>query len=369
MQFDRRATIAMALAAIPSACNASPQTGDIAAAGPDSLAARAAKKGMVYGTAVQTGPLRADPRYAPAITSDCNIIVPDAGLMWNRIQPNSPKDFVYPEADILWRFAQSHGMRMRGHALVWHDSLPKWFLQTIDDMTPGQVGDLLQKYVHRIAADWAGRVVHWTVVNEPVDSTTVRPSVWSRKLGETYIDLAFQAARDGDKKALLFVNQDLVEMDHVAHAARRTGILKLMERLKARNAPVHALGVQGHLNSANRFSDRIYDGFLGDLEGMGLKTMVTEFDVWDRAFPSAIDVRDRNVAALAKLFLDVSLARKSCLGVLTWGQTDLYSWLQQTPSKWRNDGLPNRGNVLDSAYKRKLLWSAVADSFDGAPAR
>lgn len=337
--------------------------------GIDSLSARAARKGLFYGTAVQSGPLRVDKKYSSSIVEDCNIIVPDAALMWNRIQSSERNKYDYSEANYLWKFATDNNIRMRGHALVWHNSLPRWFSEYSENMTPGQIGDILQSYVFNITSKWKGRVEHWTVVNEPVESTQLSQSIWNRKLGERYIDLAFEAAKSADDKALLCINQDLIEMDHSAHAARRLGILKLSERLRSRNVPVGGIGIQGHLNSGNRFSEIVYDAFLAELENFGFKTLISEFDIWDHAFPKSDEKRDILISSLAERFLSVSFSRKNSLGVLTWGQTSLYSWLQQVPSKWRADGTPNRGNVLDAHYNKTPLWHAFSRSFDTAPER
>ena len=145
-------------------------------------------------------------------------------------------------------------------------------------------------------------------------------------------------------------------------------MLKLLDRLMARGAPIDAVGIQGHLKPyKEKFSERQFASFLRTLSGYGLKLSITEFDIADRGGPPSPDKRDREVAAVAKAFLDVALDNPAMDSILCWGLSDRYSWLSNFPEyKWP-DGQLSRGLPLDGGMARKPLWDAIAAAFDAAP--
>ena len=46
-------------------------------------------------------------------------------MKWDGIE-NTRGHYTYEGADQLVQFAQQHGMKVRGHTLIWHNALPKW---------------------------------------------------------------------------------------------------------------------------------------------------------------------------------------------------------------------------------------------------
>ena len=245
--------------------------------------------------------------------------------------------------------------------------MPTWVDSVVATLSVGAVEALITDYIRRSIAAWGGRLIHQEVVHEPIEGTGLSPSALSRRLGENYIDVAFHAARAHDRHALLFLNQNLVEQDWPEGEKRRRNLLRLIERLLKRGVPIQAVGIEGHLTLEQPFSERIYGDFLRELSGMGLKLLVTEFDVLDRGVAGGIERRDAAVAALGKSFLDVSFDNPACLGMLDWSHGDRDNWLRKTPGKQRGDGQPLRPSPLDDAYRRKPLWTAIAAAYDGAP--
>lgn len=145
-------------------------------------------------------------------------------------------------------------------------------------------------------------------------------------------------------------------------------MLKLLDRLKSRNVPVDAIGIQGHLKPFKEgFNQALFARFLDQLRGYGLALSVTEFDLADRDGPPNPDKRDQQVASVAKAFLDVALDNPAMRAITCWGLSDRYSWLSNFPDyKWP-DGQLSRGLPLDGDMRRKPLWDAIASAFDAAP--
>src|SRR5262249_17465511 len=241
---------------------------------------------------------------------------------------------VYQEAEDIASFAKSNGKKLRGHTLIWHRGLPSWVLETLSGSpSPKRVSRLIEDHIRQVASYWSGRVVHWDVVNEPLAPEGAQ--LWRRHLGEQYIDEAFHAARSADPHALLILNQDLLEMDHPYQRKLRRELVELLGRLKSRGVPIDGVGIEGHLHAKHGFAASHYARMLDDIQAMGLKTLVTELDVWDEGLPAEAGQRDEMAARLVREFLDVNFANRGCMGMLTWSLTDAYSWLNTEPGKRR----------------------------------
>jgi endo-1,4-beta-xylanase len=159
-----------------------------------------------------------------------------------------------------------------------------------------------------------------------------------------------------------------LEYNTSEHEAKRTAVLKLLERLKSKGTPVHAFGMQSHLlGHETRFNPQKLRDFFRNVASLGLKIMITEMDVADKSLPLDIQVRDRIVAGVYEDYLSVALDEKAVIAVITWGLSDKYSWLNEFQP--RPDRKPVRPLPLDAQMQPKLAWNAIARAFDHAPKR
>ena len=341
----------------------------------EGLAARARRSGRYFGAAVKSRLLREDAAFRAAVARECDMIVQEYELKRGTTEPK-PGRYDFGGADQIIDFAQAHGMRARGHALVWYAANPTWLEPALQ--TAGERGRrrLMTSYIDVAMRRYAGRIGEWDVVNEAVEPNQGRAdgmrmdSMWMKALGEQYIDVAFHTARETDPRATLFLTDFGLEHDSPRCERRRIAMLKLLDRLMARGVPVDAVGVQGHLKPyKEKFNERQFADFLRTLSGYGLTLAITEFDIADRGGPPNPTKRDSEVAAVAKAFLDVALDSPAMESILCWGLSDRYSWLSNYPEyKWP-DGQLSRGLPLDADMGRKPMWDAVAAAFDAAPAR
>jgi endo-1,4-beta-xylanase len=167
---------------------------------------------------------------------------------------------------------------------------------------------------------------------------------------------------------MLVYNENALEYSSRKDEVKRTAVLKLLERLKSRGTPIHALGIQSHLVAQEAtLNAKKLRSFLSDVASLGLKILITELDVSDQKLPSDPAVRDRIVAGVYEDYLSVVLDEKAVIAVLNWGLSDRHTWLSTfTP---RSDGAPVRPLPLDSSFKPKLAWNAMARAFDQARKR
>lgn len=336
-----------------------------------SLGDRANAKGLIYGAASRHAILSSDTNFAVRFVQECTMLVPEWELKWNFLRPSLDRfDFVL--GDWLVDFAQQHGLLVRGHTLLWHDALPDWFHTSINRQNAESV---LINHIETVVKHYKGKMHSWDVVNEAINvrrfwgqSSGLRNSPWLEFLGENYIDLAFHVAAQADPEALLVYNDYGLEYDTPEDEAKREAVLKLLERLKTQGVPIHAFGMQSHLDGKEaRLNPKKLRQFLADVASLGLKILVTELDVTDKKLPADITVRDRIVAAAYEDYLNVVLDEPAVIAVLTWGLSDRYTWLSEFEP--RPDGLPVRPLPLDANLNRKLAWNAMARAFDNAPNR
>lgn len=334
------------------------------------LRAHATAKGLSYGAASSSARLSSDRIFAANFAKECSILVPEWELKWKTLRP-SPDSFNFAPGDWLIKFAHQHEMLFRGHTLVWHNDLPPWFAEKVDSRNAQQI---LRHHIKTVAGHYAGKVHSWDVVNEAVSikdgrSDGLRKWPWLQFLGSDYIDIAFHTAAEADPKALLVYNDYGLDFDTRDNEAKRTAVLKLLERLKSRGVPVQALGIQAHLNSdlRDKFNANKLKAFLHDVADIGLKILVTELDVTDKKLPKSFYWRDRIIASMYEDYLSVVLDEPAVIAVLTWGLSDRYTWLSKYAP--RPDGAPVRPLPLDAQMNRKLAWNAIARAFDQAPMR
>jgi endo-1,4-beta-xylanase len=321
-----------------------------------------------------------DARYDEVITSECGLIVPENELKWQWTRP-TPTSFNFAGADLIVDFAESNGLAVRGHTLLWHH--PNWFPAWVAGYDFGanpraEAERMIREHVGTICTRYGHRIHGYDVVNEAVDahSGAMRETAFSRAMGsaEAVLDLAFHTAREAAPHAQLVYN-DYMSWEP-GNEAHRAGVLRCLEGFRRRGTPVDALGVQSHIGSGNNPGDGPAFGphdeaawrrFLDEVTGMGYRLLITEFDVHDRGLPADIATRDRAVADYAKAYLDLMLSYPQLGDMLAWGMSDRYSWLQgRTP---RTDGLPKRPCPYDAEYRAKPLREAIAASLAAAPPR
>ncbi len=335
----------------------------------------AAEKGLIYGAASRKGILSSDASCTAAIVKNCSMLVPEWEFKWTAgsltMRP-SVDNFDFTAADWIANFAADHNLHLRGHTLVWHESLPSWFKKTVNRQNAAQ---LLENHINTVVKRYAGKIHSWDVVNEAIQpkdgrSDGLRITPWLESLGSNYIELAFRLTAAADPQALLVYNEGGLEYDNPEHEARRNAVLKLLERLKSNGTPIHALGIQSHLapgESTKKFNAEKLRRFLENVASLGLKIMITELDVSDRKLPKNINIRDRMIAGTYEDYLSTVLDEIAVMAVITWGLSDRYSWLSEF--KPRKDNTRVRPLPLDVQMQRKLAWNAIARSFERAPKR
>lgn len=340
-----------------------------------SIRSAGAGRGILAGCAVNVHALRTDAAYRKLLQEQVGIVVGESEFKFGPLRP-TPTTFFFDNADYLTAFAEANGMKLRGHNFVWHRQLPGWFEGYVTQANAKQV---LVEHIERVGGRYAGKMQSWDVVNEAIQVSDglkggFRDSPWQKVLGGTgavpeYIDVAFRTARRVDPRALLVYNDYGIEGEDEGSAKKREAVLGLLRAMQKEGIPVDGLGVQSHLNAANKDGSATVYGkglmtMIAEARKMGLKVLVTEMDVNDRHLGTAIGPRDAAVAKVYGSYLGMVLHDPAVVAVLTWGITDKYTWLDHEDA--RADGLPERCLPFDAEMRPVAAFAAEVKALGDA---
>lgn len=329
-------------------------------AGPDAgLGALAARSGRYFGTAVSSIDFAGDNAYARLLDADCSVWVASWEMKWGALVPTLGGASDFRAADAIVAAAARHGKRLRGHTLVWHEHLPAGAEQL---STPADWQRFVAPHIAAVADRYRDAVFEWDVVNEAIEpydggADLMRRTPFYAMLGADYVAEAFRLAAEAAPSARLYLNDDHVYYAEDWQEQRRTGLLRLLERLVKAGVPVHGFGMQGHLDTRRRFDERVFRRFLQRLEDLGLTLAVTELDVTEApdAGGRSLEARRRRAAAEAEKVLAVALDSPALAGVVTWGLSDADSWLRKRgPDMFDNQGLPYDDALQPTPFRETL---------------
>ncbi len=288
---------------------------------PDPLRDAATASGKLVGTAIQSGFLQI-PDYDRVLARHFNYVTAEYEMKMNVIAQS--RDFNnFSAGDSIVAYALAKGMRVKGHALVWHGSVPAW----VEALSPAELRAELQDYIREVASHYRGQVVAWDVVNEAVadDGSGLRDTVFRRKLGDGYIAEAFRLARQADPGALLFYN----DYGGEGLNTKSNRIYDLVASLLAQGVPIDGVGLQMHITASNPPSAASIAANLRRLAALGLVVTISEMDVRIRDVPGPLSARLDVQKSVYKSIVDVCVTEPRCDGVTFWGFTDAYSWIDR----------------------------------------
>ena len=332
--------------------------------GKGSLKEHAANARLLFGFAVDTRQLRDNRSYRNVVEQQASLIVPENAMKWRALRPAIDR-YDFDDADMLLTFAEKNHIKLRGHNLCWHDALPDWFSAGVNT---GNAHNLLVDHIRTVVGRYAGRMHSWDVVNEAINTRDgradgLRNSPWLRLVGTDYIETAFRTARDADPAALLTYNEYGLEAESPEGAGKRAAVLQMLRRLKQRNVPIDAIGIQSHLHAQPKYG---YGPellkFMVSCRDMGLEIFLSEMDVSDRDLPANIDTRDTVVADTYRAYLKTTLQERKVTAVITWGVNDGSTWLNK--EEMRKDREYQRPLLFDNRFQAKPAFAAVRDAFD-----
>lgn len=202
---------------------------------------------------------------------------------------------------------------------------------------------------------YRGRVDEWDVVNEAIaDDGQLRDTIWLRKIGPDYIELAFRWAREADPNARLYYNDYGAE----GSGQKADAVYNLLADLRQRGVPVDGVGFQSHFTL---YVPPGMDETFTRFSGLGLDLAITEMDVRLRLAASATDLQ--NQADVYQRVLTTCRTQPRCRTFTVWGVIDRYSWV---PDYFPGYGAPL---LFDDYYLAKPAYYGARRALGEQPGK
>jgi endo-1,4-beta-xylanase len=303
--------------------------------------------GFLIGFASQNGFMSTDGgTYARVGDEEFNFLTAENCMKMDALQP-SQNNFNFGEADQHVQWALNNGMQVHGHTLVWHNQSPGW-IQGIGDRN--SLISAMNNHIDKVLNHFRGKVLVWDVVNEAFnDDGTYRRSFWYNVIGQSYIDLAFQRARQADSDVKLIYNDyNLAEL-----RAKSDATYNMVKSMIQRGIPIDGVGFQMHLTQDGINYQSFADN-MARFADLGLEIYITEMDV--RMPDSNRDLQKQ--ATIYREVLERCLAEPACKALQVWGITDKYSWCMST---FPGTGVPL---IFNDSYSAKPAYYALQDVLD-----
>ena len=308
----------------------------------------AAAPARLVGTAVQARLLRTEPSYAAAVAHHFSYVTAEFEMKWGQIE-RQPGQRDYGPADEIAAFAEARGMRVKGHALVWHGDSPAW----LDALSPPEVRIAFEDHIRTTVGRYRGRIAAWDVVNEAIadDRSGLRDTVYLRKLGPGYIAEAFRRAHEADPDALLIYN------DYGGEGLNRKSddVYNLVRDLLAQGVPIGGVGLQMHLDAVSFPALADIARNMRRLAELGLVVNISEMDVRVARLPGTPASRLDDQRRVYHDVVAVCVAEPRCHAITFWGFTDRYSWIDAFFG-------PDDPLLFDESYRAKPAYSGVMDA-------
>ncbi len=147
---------------------------------------------------------------AELLKKEFNSITPENVMKMGPIHPEKDK-FYWKDADALAEFAEENEIKMRGHALVWHQQTGSWIFEN-ENGGKADKEELLKRmknHINSVVPRYSEHIYAWDVVNEAVadDSIKVyRKSEWLEIAGKDFLVKAFEYSREADPDVKLLYN-------------------------------------------------------------------------------------------------------------------------------------------------------------------
>ncbi len=328
--------------------------------------------GMAPNDGVVSG---SDSRAADIVVKHCNTITAENAMKWVNIHPE-PDRYDFEAADRFVDFGERHKMFMVGHTLVWHSQIPDWAFHDKDGKLLKRDAMLarMKEHIQTVVGRYKGRVHAWDVVNEALsDEGPMQKTKWLETIGEEYVEKAFAFAHEADPQAELYYNDYSLEKP-----AKRDAALRLVKGLLDKGIRVDGIGIQGHWGMDYPIPED-FDALVNGVASLGLKLMVTEFDLdilppafeymgaeisrtaefrkEFNPFPDGLpdSMQTIHTERYAELFKMMVKHAKNISRVTFWGVYDKTSWLNDWPIRGRT----SYPLLFDRTYQLKPAFHAV----------
>ena len=308
----------------------------------------------------------------------------------------------YGQADMMISWAQQHGIRVRGHVLVWDAYMTQWFFREDYDMSKPvadqqTMRERLASYIDQVMTHFEekfpGVIYCWDVVNEAIGENPGEFKVsdprhlrlkrdgngncFREYLGDDYVEYAFLCARNTQEKLgadiKLFYNDYNLFFPEKRNAACALAKSIQSYATDENGNPrklIDGIGMQGYMGGYGVQSGCLDPSIITNVQraistysSLGLEVQLTEMAVrnFDKTKAAEHD------AFYARLFSDVFMKANTAesqplTAVCIWGLVDAYEGMKGNYVYNLNSPY---GCLLTTDYRIKTCFDSVYRTLKG----
>jgi endo-1,4-beta-xylanase len=313
--------------------------------------------------AIWTGDYDDDPRYKTIFTQNFNLVATDGSLSEYDLLRKIPNDaeltpqqvidlYDWTDFDKIAEYARQKKLPLRAMHLfnspVVGMNTPQW----LEKMSDEQLREYIKLHIASVLS--RAQFNEASVANEAFYGAGIPGnSFFYSRLGESYIEIAFQAAHELSPDTILILNDNIVygkqgqgSDDGVWTNSVLNGeskaILNFVKKEVAKGIPINGVGIESHLTASdfvstngedtiNKYTSDLIELF-GKYQEIGIDIYITELDVNIAGLPSEWNGQQKQElkANIYSAVFKACLDSENCKSVTTWGFSDTATWILTT---------------------------------------
>ena len=307
-----------------------------------------------------------------------NSMTCENAMKWLSVHPNMA-GYNFEEADRYVVYAKEHNLKIRGHALVWHNekSSPAEVFASGDKDT---IISIEKDHIENVVKHFKDDVYCWDVCNEVIDDGTTplkedgsniyRKSNWYNTCGRDFIKEAYIEADRVLKEIGLRDKVKLYYNDYDnTKPAKKEKTIAMLNWLLEENVPIDGIGMQCHYHLGSFDMDQLEDS-IKEYSALGLDVQITEFDVdiYDRTQSNFVnyetyksvpeEVLDIQATIYGRAFEVFRRNKDKISNVTFWGVYDGNTYMNDNPDYGQ---LTNYPYIFDVLEDKKPAFYAITD--------
>ena len=265
----------------------------------------------------------------------------------------------YEEGKKYVNLAKKNDMEPILGPIIYKYDYPAWLEES--NLSNKELEQAIRNRVRSILQRFEGDIKYAMVVNEFHPTPYEKDYLYSR-LGERYVEIAFDEARKANPEAILIYNDNAIESPRWPWYK---STYDLVRKLKAKGL-IDAVGMQGHFNQPNWTKVPSNEEFIQAIRSfrqLGLDVYITEMDVsltekqGNDRFLHQADIYYN----LIKTYLEETKDQKTRI-INFFGWSDIHSWIEHVLGNYPNADpllIDDNGNPKLAYYALlKLLYEA-----------
>ncbi len=278
------------------------------------------------GTAINFEKLYTDSLYTEIGTKQFNSITAENIFKAEYLHPKET-EFNWVQADSLVNFCTENNKRIHGHTLIWDEQLPTWIPEFKGDSADWQ--ELMKNHIQTIVHHFKEKVKGWDVVNEAFNEDgSLKKTGWLIKIGDDYMEKAFNYTHAADTSALLFYNDYKLESNPV----KRKSVITYLNKLRNKGVKIDGIGLQMHISTSKPTVSEIASA-INEIVQNGYLVHLSELDISINPEGKEIELAKELFVKQAELLGAIVSAynhvpNKYQYGITFFGICDKYTWIR-----------------------------------------